>query len=80
MPKFNKNEFLVFETILKEQTMDNKTLLEKLSMDPSNLSKYKRRLLERTLIFEGLSQLLCFKFSHLWSGIYCCFGFQTRFL
>ncbi len=55
MPHFNKLEFEVFLTILKEQSMNNSQLLTKLSMDPSNLSKYKRRLKERFLLFEGLS-------------------------
>ncbi|MCE7747271.1 MAG: hypothetical protein GPJ51_02670 [Candidatus Heimdallarchaeota archaeon] len=55
MPKFNKLEFQVFQTILREQTLSNSELLTKLSMDSSNLSKYKRKLRERFLIYEGLS-------------------------
>ena len=55
MPKFSKLEFEVFRTILKEQNLSNSVLLTKLSMDSSNLSKYKRKLMERFLIFEGFS-------------------------
>ena len=55
MPKFNKLEFLVFQTIMREQTLSNNQLVDKLSMDSSNLSKYKRKLKERQLIYEGLS-------------------------
>lgn len=55
MPKFNKMEFLVFQTILQKQSMNNSELLSILPMDSSNLSKYKRRIRERCLIYEGLS-------------------------
>ena len=55
MPKFSTLEFEVFQTILQEQTLSNRELLTKLSMDSSNLSKYKRKLVKRFLIFEGFS-------------------------
>ncbi|MHA1667121.1 MAG: hypothetical protein ACTSUR_00580 [Candidatus Heimdallarchaeaceae archaeon] len=55
MPKFNKMEFQVFQAILQNQTMSNTILLKHLPIDTSNLSKYKRRLKDRYLIFEGLS-------------------------
>ena len=55
MPKFNKNEFLVFQTILQKQIMSNIELAKELSMDSSNLSKYKTKLQEKYLIYEGLS-------------------------
>ncbi len=55
MPKFNTKEFEVFQVILKEQTMSNNELLDKIKMDSSNLSKYKRKLRERQLIYTGLS-------------------------
>ena len=55
MPKFNPKEFLVFQTILREQELSNSELANILSMDSSNLSKYKNKLHQKYLIFEGLT-------------------------
>jgi len=55
MPKFNPKEFEVFQLILKEQTMNNTELKDKIEMDSSNLSKYKKKLRDKNILFEGLS-------------------------
>jgi len=55
MPKFNPKEFEVFQLILKEQTMRNSELKDKIEMDSSNLSKYKKKLRDKNILFEGLS-------------------------
>ncbi|MHA1221976.1 MAG: hypothetical protein ACTSP3_01695 [Candidatus Heimdallarchaeaceae archaeon] len=53
-PRLKKKKFLVFLKILEKQTTINKELNKELGLNPSNLSKYKRNLIDRNIIFEGV--------------------------
>lgn len=55
LPTLSKREFSLFLAALQCQSLKSNDLLKHLEIDSSNLSKYKRRLMEKGIVYQGIS-------------------------